>query len=80
MSARYPDFTDVFNANARMRDAARKGLDLAEAGDKKGARAMYKQAMHWEKEALRLERAIKAGGSASRAPARKKLPRRKAPS
>jgi hypothetical protein len=78
MTARHPDFTDVFYANARMRDAARKALDLSEAGDKKAAWAMYKQAMHWEKEALRLERAIKAGGSASRARARKKLPRKKA--
>jgi len=80
MTAKHPDFTDVFYANARMRDAARKGLDLAEAGDKKGARAMYKQAIHWEKEALRLEKIVKAGGSAIRRSAPKKSPRRKAPS
>lgn len=80
MTERHPDFTDIFYANARMRDAARKGLDLAEAGDKKAARACYKEALKWEKEALRLEKIVKGSGSASRARARKKLPRRKAPS
>lgn len=58
-----PDFTDVFYANARVRVFAKKGLKLQDEGDKKGARAAYKEAMKWQKEAERLERAVKRSKS-----------------
>lgn len=58
MTAKRPDFTDVFYANARVRSFAKKGLRLQDAGDHKGARGAYKEALRWQKEAERLERAV----------------------
>ena len=59
MTEKHPNFTDIFYANAHVRACAKKGLRLQEAGDHKGARAAYKEAMKWQKEAERLERAVK---------------------
>lgn len=59
MTEKHPDFTDVFYANARVKVFAKKGLRLQEAGDHKGARAAYKEALRWEKEAKRFDRLVK---------------------
>jgi len=59
MTEKHPNFTDVFYANAHVRACAKKGLKLQDEGDKKGARAAYKEALKWQKEAERLERAVK---------------------
>lgn len=59
MTAKHPDFTDVFYAKAKIMDCARKGLRLQDAGDKKGARAAYQEALQWEKEVARLEKLLK---------------------
>jgi hypothetical protein len=55
-----PHFGDVFNARAMMRAAAAKGIRLQEAGDHKGARAAYKEAVRWEKELQRVEAEMRA--------------------
>lgn len=74
MSEKHPDFTDVVYADARARDAAKKGLARAEAGDKKGARAFYAEALKWSKESERFEKLLQkkrqAAGTSARAPAR----------
>jgi len=59
MTEKHPNFTDIFYANAHVRASAKKGLRLQESGDHKGARAAYKEALRWQKEAERLERAVK---------------------
>lgn len=78
MTAKHPDFTDVFYANAlardaekKARDAAKKGLARAEAGDKEAARAFYAEALKWSKASERFEKLLaknrQAVGTSSRA-------------
>jgi hypothetical protein len=50
-----PDCVGAFYAKARRDAFARKGINLAEAGDIRGAKAAQKQAKHWDREAKRLE-------------------------
>lgn len=66
MSKAHPDFTDVVYAKARARGYARKGLRLSEAGDKKGARVAYQEALRWSKEAERLEKVVRPKKPADR--------------
>jgi len=61
MSARHPDFTDVFYATARAQAFEKDWKRLQDEGDTKGARAAKKQAVRWLKEAERLNKVVKLG-------------------
>lgn len=50
-----PDGIGAFYARARRDAAARKGIELAEAGRLKEARAAQREALKWEREVTRLE-------------------------
>lgn len=59
MTAKRPDFTDVFYATARAQAFEKEWKRLQDEGDTKGARAAKKEAVHWLKEAERLNKAVK---------------------
>jgi hypothetical protein len=49
------DLVGAFYAKERRDAFARKRIELAEAGDIRGATAAQKQAEHWDREAKRFE-------------------------